>query len=250
MQAPATQLSEKSYVKSVEGRWGRCYFFGKDEYIGKSLQNYGECMPDETEYLLSLAETAGKDKLVLDIGANIGVVSQAMEKSGFTVEAFEPLPDIYELLTANFKGRAHNIALGHQEGTTVMPRLDYSQANNYGGFSVGTASKSLGAVQVPVRTLDSFKFENVGLIKIDVEGFEEGVLRGATDTIARCKPVMYIEDDRVEKSASLHAFIASLGYVWEPHMPPLFREKNFFGLKENIWGKNFVSKNIVCHYKG
>lgn len=244
------QPTEKSYVKSVEGRWGRCYFFEKDEYIGRSLQNYGECMPDETEYLLSLAAKAGKDKLVLDIGANIGVVSQALEKSGFTVEAFEPLFDIYELLTANFKGRAHNIALGHQEGVTVMPRLDYSQHNNYGGFSVGTASKALGAVQVPVKTLDSFNFQNVGLIKIDVEGFEEGVLRGAVDTIARCKPVMYIEDDRVEKSASLHAFIASLGYAWEPHAPPLYRENNFFGLKQNIWGKNFVSKNIVCHYKG
>jgi FkbM family methyltransferase len=239
--------AEKSYVKTVEGRWGPCAYFEQDEYIGKSIQHYGEYNPDETEFIIALAEKTGKDKLVLDIGANIGAIAQALEFSGFRVEAFEPQPEVFALLTQNFKGKSHNLALASRAGVTVMPKVDYSQRNNFGGFSIGTSSKSRGAIQVEVRRLDDFAFENVGLMKIDVEGFEEEVLRGSVETITRCSPVLYLEDDRKEKSPSLHAFLQELGYRWEPHEPPLYREKNFFGKRENIWGVNYVSKNIVCY---
>lgn len=239
-------MSTKPYVATVDGRWGKCSFFDKDVYIGRSMANYGECFPDESEFLVMLAGKAGKDKLMLDIGANIGVISQALEYSGFTVEAFEPQPEVFELLRENIKGKAHNTALGAKAGELAMPNLDYSQANNFGGISVNTASKSRGAIKVPVATLDSFNYQNVGLIKIDVEGFEEEVLKGAVETIKRCSPIMYIEDDRVEKSASLHKFLAELGYRFEMHSPPLYRAKNFFNKQENIWDRNYVSKNLVC----
>lgn len=241
-------MTVKPYVATVEGRWGKCSFFDKDFYIGASMANYGECSPDETEYLIKLAEIAAKDgKLVLDIGANIGVISQALEYSGFTVEAFEPQPEVYELLKQNIKGKAHNMALGSKPGVTVVPNLDYSQVNNYGGISINTASKSRGAIQVQVATLDSFNYQNVGLIKIDVEGFEEEVLKGAVETIKRCSPVMYIEDDRQDKSASLRQFLKDLGYRFKMHQPPLFRAQNFFNKPDDIWDKPYTSKNLVCY---
>jgi FkbM family methyltransferase len=238
---------EKSYVKSVDGRWGKCHFFEQDEYIGKSIFNYGEYNPDETEYILALAAKAGKDKLVLDIGANIGVIAQALAYAGFTVEAFEPQPEVFELLTANFKGKAHNVAVGEARGVTIMPKLIYSERFNFGGVSCETTSRSRGGIEIPVEKIDDYKFDNVGLMKIDVEGFEERVLRGAVETINRCSPILYLEDDREQKSASLHAFLQELGYRWEPHRPPLFRPNNFFGKAENVWPKNFISKNIVCY---
>ena len=190
---------------------------------------------------------AGKDKLVLDIGANIGVISQALEFSGFTVESFEPQPEVFGLLRRNMKGRCHNLALASRVGVTTIPKVNYDEVNNFGGLSCGTASKSRGAIEVKVETLDSFNFANVGLMKIDVEGFEEEVLRGGVETINRCSPVLYLEDDRKEKSPSLHAFLKELGYRFEVHAPPLYRERNFFGKKQNIWDKNFVSRNIVCY---
>ncbi|TAL39835.1 MAG: FkbM family methyltransferase [Alphaproteobacteria bacterium] len=238
---------EKNYVKSVDGRWGKCHFFEQDEYIGKSIFHYGEYNPDETEFILGLAAKAGKDKLVLDIGANIGVIAQALAFAGFTVEAFEPQPEVFELLTANFKGKAHNVALGEARGKTIMPKLIYSERFNFGGVSCETTSRSRGGIDVHVEKIDDYKFDNVGLMKIDVEGFEERVLRGAVETINRCSPILYLEDDREQKSASLHAFLQELGYRWEPHRPPLFRPNNFFGKAENVWSKNFVSKNIVCY---
>ena len=84
------------------------------------------------------------------------------------------------------------------------------------------------------------------VIKIDVEGFEENVLKGAENTIKKYKPTMYIEDDRVEKSLSLRTYIKSLGYSIEEHKPPLYRANNFFGKKINVWNMNYVSHNIIC----
>ncbi|HYD17738.1 MAG TPA: FkbM family methyltransferase [Patescibacteria group bacterium] len=236
----------EAHISTLEGRWGKVSVFNTDRYIGQSFLNYGEYNADETEFVVSLAQKAGKDKLVLDIGANIGAIGQALEHSGFTVESFEPQPEVFNLLTRNVKGKCHNIALASRAGKTVMPKIRYDEVNNFGGISIGTTSKAHGGIEVQVETLDSFNFQNVGLIKIDVEGFEEEVLRGAVNTIMRCSPILYLEDDRAEKSDSLYKFLTEIGYMWHVHRPPLYRDNNFFAKKENIWGKNYVSKNIVC----
>ena len=87
---------------------------------------------------------------------------------------------------------------------------------------------------------------DVGFMKIDVEGYELEVLQGAVETIAHCKPILYIEDDRGDKSRALHQYIEYLGYSIEEHKPPLYRENNFFGLKKNVWDKNYASHNLIC----
>ena len=238
--------------RSVTGRWGVCHYFGKDEYVGRSIHSYGEYNPDETEYIIALAEEAEaaseQDMLVLDIGANIGCISQALEFSGYQVVAFEPQPEVFKLLRKNMLGTCYNLGLGSKPEIAKMPKIRYDDKNNVGGMAIGTRGV-LGTIDVEVRTLDSFNFQNVGLIKIDVEGYEEEVLRGAVETIARCKPILYIEDDRINKSARLHEFLTELGYTWTEHNPPLYREDNFFKLKQNIWDKNYVSKNIDCRSK-
>lgn len=230
-------------MRSVKGRWGEVWFYGKDEYVGRSLYHYGEYNPDETEMILSLAS---KHELCLDIGANFGVIGQALEANGFEVISFEPQPDVYRVLLKNVRGVCYNCGLGATSGVGKMPKIMTGDRANYGGQSIGSRSV-LGTIDVAIETLDSFGYNDVGFIKIDVEGFEEQVLRGGRDTIARCKPIMYIEDDRAEKSASLRAHIMSLGYKIEEHRPTLYRENNFFGLKKNIWAPyNFASHNLIC----
>lgn len=227
-------------LRSVQGRWGEIWFEGKDMYVGRSLFNYGEYNPDETEMILSLA-----NGLCLDIGANFGVMGQALEYSGFSCISFEPQPDVYNILSKNVRGVCHNIGLGDVAGVFKMPRVLMGSRANYGGMGIGFRSE-LGTIDVSVRTLDSFEFSDVGFMKIDVEGFEENVLRGGVETINRCRPIMYIEDDRAEKSASLRKYITSLGYSIEEHKPPLYRVDNYFGKKKNVWDRNFVSHNIIC----
>ena len=231
-------------INTKDSRWGPCTYFLKDEYVGRSIHNYGEYGPDETEKILELAD---RNKLCLDIGANIGVISMALLANGFEVKAFEPQPEVYKLLAANIAGRgdAYNTALGLGAGVVEMPKVYYSAKGNFGGLGIGQKSM-YGSYTVPVASLDSYEFENVGFIKIDVEGFEEMVLRGGRETILRDKPIMYIEDDRIEKRMGLRAYIKELGYSIETHQPTLYRENNFFGLKKNIWDRNFASHNLVC----
>lgn len=229
-------------MRSVKGRFGEVWFYGKDEYVGKSLFNYGEFSAEECDIILSLAD---RTKLSLDIGANVGVMAQMFEYHQMPCVAFEPQPEIHKLLQKNFSGETHNCALGSAEGVAQMPRLRYGARYNYGGMSLNTRT-DLGSYPVPVKTLDSFNFENVGFIKLDVEGWEEEVLKGATDTISRCKPVMYIEDDRHEKTVSLRKYITDLGYSIEESKPPLYRPNNFFGKKVNVWGRDIISLNLIC----
>ena len=229
-------------IRSVKGRWGTIYYEGKDEYVGKSLHNYGEYNPDETERIISLA----KD-VCLDIGANFGVMAQALEYSGFSCIAFEPQPYVFRILQKNVKD-CHNIALGDTPGTFKMAKIFDGDRANYGGNGIlsGNIPVYVPTLDVEVCTLDSMNLENIGFIKIDVEGFEEKVLRGAINTIAKWRPTMYIEDDRADKSASLRAYIKGLRYSIEEHQPLLYRSDNFFGLKRNVWDREYASHNIIC----
>jgi len=59
-------------------------------------------------------------------------------------------------------------------------------------------TNSFGKGSIPLKTLDSFNFNNVDLIKIDVEGFEEEILAGAMETIIRNKPVIVVEQQTHE----------------------------------------------------
>lgn len=230
-------------MRSVNGRFGEIWFYGKDEYVGKSLYNYGEFSGEECDIILSLAD---KNKLSLDIGANVGAIAQMFEYHKYSCVAFEPQPEIYKLLQKNFSGESHNCALGSTNGIAQMPRLRYGAKYNYGGMSLNTRTE-LGSYPVPVKTLDSFNFDNVGFIKLDVEGWEEEVLKGAVNTINKYRPVMYIEDDRFEKSISLRKFISDLNYSIENSRPPLYRPNNFFGKAVNVWApNNYLSYNIIC----
>jgi hypothetical protein len=77
---------------------------------------------------------------------------------------------------------------------------------------------------------------------------EQEVIEGAVVMIEKFKPILYVENDRVEKSESLLSVIKSLGYDIYVHNPRLFNPKNHANNSENIFG-NIVSKNILCIHK-
>lgn len=236
----------KPYVQLVMGRYGPCYSFRKDEFIGRSVYSYGEYNKDECEYIVGLAKMRS-GSLAIDAGANIGNISQALVASGIRVVAFEPQLEVFDLLKLNCPtAECHNLALGAAEATLQMPDVDYSKRGNFGGVGFGMGP----GLDVEVRTLDSFDFQDVGLIKIDVEGFEENVLKGAVETIRRWRPIIYLEADRKENLGSLARFLEYLGYDYVAHFPPLFNPDNFFGNKRNIWNKNYVSQNWDCRPRG
>lgn len=230
-------------LQNCKTAYGDCWFYGKDEYIGRSLYNYGEWSGEECEKIIELS--CG---VCLDIGANIGFMSMAMLHAGHEVIAFEPQPQLFELLKRNARAaRCENVALGLAAGTAKMARVRYGDKGNYGGVRLHTRSE-LGSIDVEVRTLDSYKLENVGFIKMDVEGYEKQVLLGAVDTLNRCSPTLYLEDDRDDLSKDLRGLLKELGYVnIEEHQPPMFRENNYAGNTKDIWAPTrYISKNIIC----
>jgi FkbM family methyltransferase len=155
----------------------------------------------EIQFLDFLRKHFPKQDGIIDIGANIGNHTLFFAKflNPKTIYSFEPVDVNFKILTKNvenYKDKCicYKIALSNQNGT--LPLFN-SQKENYGGFSLhsySNGSSFLVSDSVDVKTLDSFHFENITLIKIDVENHENEVLEGAKDTIIRNKPLVLLEN--------------------------------------------------------
>ena len=133
---------------------------------------------------------------VVDVGANIGAFSlyQALRKKAKLVIAFEPSPSTFRRLTANLElnsannVRAVNAVVGSSCGT--VPFLETPMSVNCRVAQNGEA----GTVAVPSVTLDSaleaHKLNKIDLLKIDTEGYETEVLKGATKTLQQTDRVI------------------------------------------------------------
>ena len=80
--------------------------------------------------------------------------------------------------------------------------------------------------EVPLITVDSLGLERCDLIKIDTEGFEDSVIKGASATLAAFRPVLYIEVHDREKLQGLSGFLTPLGYGLTLHRTRFFRATN------------------------
>jgi len=130
----------------------------------------------------------------IDIGANVGRWTFSLGRRGIEVYAFEPSPKIYDVLKNNAKGygnvHLYNLALG--EGNYDAEFLIHYLCG-HDSLAKKDSDFTGERIKVRVRTLDGFNIENVGLIKIDTEGYEVPVLLGAENTILRNKLRLIIE---------------------------------------------------------
>lgn len=166
-------------------------------YMWRLLRKHARRGEQELRLLPGLVDPA---KIALDIGANKGVYTHTLSKLCRAVQAFEPHPKMYPLLTRALPANAtaHHVALSDTDGTAELVIPSYNKAGfTNQGASLDPNKKNapfgFETVAVQTRTLDSYNFTNVGFIKIDVEGFEAAVVRGALGTIRREKPVLMIE---------------------------------------------------------
>ncbi len=221
-------------------------FNPKDTYIGRSLEVYGEFSQGEVELFDAVLSP---DHVVLDIGANIGAHTVFFAKKVQHVIAFEPQRLVFQTLCANValnnltNVHTHQVAVGNEPGELLIPVLDPEAENNFGGLP---AMGHSAGEPVPLLPIDMMDLARVDFIKIDVEGAELEVLKGATQTINRFKPVLYVEDDREENRESLHAYLDEvLEYEFDLHTPLLFNPDNHAGVQENVFG-HVASLNLVC----
>jgi FkbM family methyltransferase len=170
------------------------------------------------------------DKVAIDIGTWWGPWSWWLARRAPRVEAFEPNGSIYESLQHALPSNVvlHNVALSDRNGASVLWSPDRELGTE--GRSTLTATGHPGWVHQDVMTasLDSFGFANVGFVKIDVEGHELAVLRGAGTLLATQRPNVLVEVEQAHQSADqfddVLALMLDAGYqgsflkdrVWRP----------------------------------
>ena len=239
----------RGHQRLVEARHGYFLYNLHDHYIGKALELYGEYADQEMRLFASLLSP---DDQVVEVGANIGTHTIALAKAvpNGGVHAFEPQPVIFQNLCANLSANccenvlAWPAAVGREKGRLIVPPVDYSSPGNFGGISL---KESGDGVEIDVLRLDDYAsgMQSLRLLKIDVEGMEKQVIEGGRETIMRLRPIMYVENDRVEHSQALIETLWDLKYRLYWHIPTLFNPDNFFKNPENIYG-NVAAFNMFC----
>jgi len=235
-------------VKQAKCRHGTLSYYENDRYIGRALARYGEYSEAEVALLKRLLKPGAS---VIEVGANIGSITVPLAKhvgAEGVVYAIEPQPENIALLTRNVEDNnvpvliLHN-ACGDVPGTDRIAALAEVEGHNYGGIALGA-----GSAQVKVRTLDSLVVveKPVELIKIDVEGMEAAVLRGAVETIKKHRPLLYVENDRRDKADELTRLIASLDYKMFEHRPLIHEQENWNGVTVAPEDAKIASVNLLC----
>ena len=169
-----------------------------------------------------------KDSIVLDIGANIGIMTYFLSKvnSGVDVIAFEPMPQNIKALNkiiSYFKLNnvsVKEIALGNEKGSVemVMPVLDDVKMQGLSHVVHDSITEFNEGIkfEVPVEKLDNLPECNgskkVAGIKMDVENFEYFVLKGGVNVIQKHRPFVYTELWENENREKCFELMRSLNY--------------------------------------
>ncbi len=183
----ALRLLERAVGRRTLWRIGRSAYFLARRDVGNHMETNGERTLQE-----AVCAAAVEPVVVFDVGANIGKWSVSLldAAAGRRVDlyAFEPTPESRNRLTTALAGRGVHVigeALADSVGTT---RFEVHGATS-GINSIAGENPSGDVIEVPTNTVDAFTqaqgLDRIDLLKIDAEGFDLSVLRGARGMLAR-----------------------------------------------------------------
>jgi FkbM family methyltransferase len=181
----------------------------------------------------ALVSSDERPSLFMDVGANYGTHSVLFLAVGIPIIAFEPNPECVshfdEICQLNgLNGRWEQVAVGNKEGTI---NLVYPENDTWLGSvslvvqSTLTTFPKLITHAVSLKKLDEYlldisQYDKV-LIKIDVEGFEYDVIRGALRVLESCKPKIIFESNDPDSRKKIYELLSDSGYgiyelPWKP----------------------------------
>jgi FkbM family methyltransferase len=221
--------------------WGLPIKIDRQEAIGHNIATQGLYEIGVTEALWRLTELGD---LAIDAGANIGYTASILGvRAGpkGKVVCFEPQPQVFELLAENvglwkLDNRCapyilHQAALGNENGSALLRTDSLFQSNRGTAWisSSGEADPESNVFEVAMRTLDSVldSGEMIGILKMDVQGSELGILQGMTQILARRGVRDIIFEEHADFPAPAHEFLYDKGY-------------SIFGLQESFAGVRCV----------
>lgn len=216
------------------------------DHVGQAIALWGRYERDELDLLMAaLAPQLGDGGVCLDIGANIGNHSLFFADRFDEVLAFEPNPRTFGLLQFNAALRRNiicfNLGLSDAEGTArlTVPTENIGMATLHASAGLGGAT-----VDCELRCLDGLDMlaqRRVAMIKIDVEGHESAVLRGAAALLARDRPVVVFEqttDDIDGGTSPAIELLRRAGYArfWTIEHCPASRWRGLNLLRRALFG--------------
>lgn len=230
-------------TKTAYCRHGVFTYHSQDRFLGTSLRLYGEYSEGEVDFYDAVLKP---EDVAIEVGANIGALTIPLARRCKKVFTFEPQPESFVLLRTNLEINGINnvdaapVAIGSRDDVVRIPTIAEIDSN-YGRVEVGD-----GGHTVHQRSLDGMEFNvRIDFMKLDCEGMELDVLSGAKKLIERDHPLLYVENDRPEKSEALVKWLVEHGYECYWHRPPLYRENNYQGYTDNIFGDS-GSQNMIC----
>lgn len=196
----------------------------KWDVVGRSIFKTGTYDPFLSRWLIDRYAARGAGRFV-DIGANLGyftcLLGQLAGPSG-RVLSVEPEPDNLVLLKENvaINGlddvvKIHPVALGSDEGSATLNLYKNSNRGRHSMVAVGSGSQ----IEVPIKKLDALieqvfqPHELIDFLKIDVEGYEPNVIKGASQTLPRVQSMVMEYAPYILKNAEvvLPEFLCELG---------------------------------------
>jgi|SRR6056300_271444 FkbM family methyltransferase len=184
----------------------------------------------QKEFMLGQAlNYQSKDKQTIDVGASVGLYAYAFAQHSQHVHCFEAVPFVHDnrlnLVAEQFDNiTTYPFAVCDKAGTATFYVDDKKLGNNSFSNIVGGQP-----IEVETVTLDSFDFTNVGFLKIDTEGHELSVLKGATKLIETQRPTCMIEIYPVFNDGPVDD---TFKYMWDTDAYRCFYNKRAEGLVE------------------
>lgn len=166
--------------------------------------------------------------IIFDVGAHRGITAQLLARAASKVYAFEAMPENAESIRRVLKARSISNVLVHQ--AAVSDAIGTSDFHIYMGFLESKGHNSLGKVntskylytiKVPTITLDDFteqnKIPSIDFLKIDVEGFELEVLKGAAGLLSSKRIKMILFEANTPVLASIGRQLAPIYELMRSH---------------------------------
>lgn len=160
-----------------------------------------------------------KNRTAIDIGANKGLYTFYLSKLARKVYAFEPHPEYADFLAeaspSNVTVICRAVADECGEAAFYTPSIDHSLHKNMATLTPKEADAShYEKKTVGVVSLDSLDIEDIGFIKIDIEGAEYRALKGADRSLRKSRPVLLIEILPGSRNRDdVFNYLKELGYI-------------------------------------
>jgi FkbM family methyltransferase len=175
----------------------------------------------ELKNILTLVRSLPQDCVIVDAGANIGLISipvaQAVRQKGGIVHAFEVQRMMFYALCGAValndleNLHVHHRGLGAVKAVLKVPRVDYNAPQDFGMVSLVKQEELSAYESVKIAAIDDLSLPRLDFLKIDVEGMETDVLKGARRTLETHVPWGWIEHWKLGKDPIKQQF-AGLSY--------------------------------------